>query len=56
MLEGTKSTNVESLEQIKNRIEAAIPGARLEIVPNGSPSGQHSILVDNEHGLRSPSF
>jgi NADH-quinone oxidoreductase subunit C len=45
-------TNVESLEQIKNRTEAAIPGVRLEIVPNGSPSGQHSILVDNEHGLR----
>jgi len=56
MLEGTKSTNVESLEQIKNRIEAAIPGARLEIMPNGSASGQHSILVDNEHGSRVACF
>jgi NADH-quinone oxidoreductase subunit C len=56
MLEGTKSTNVESLEQIKTRIEAAIPSTRLEIVPNGSPSGQNSILVDNEHALGVANF
>jgi NADH-quinone oxidoreductase subunit C len=40
---------VESLDQIKARIEAACPGARLELVPNGSPSGQSSLLIDNEH-------
>jgi len=40
---------VEALEQIKARIEAAVPGARLEIIPNGSPSAQHSLWVDNEH-------
>ncbi len=28
-----------------------MPDARLEIIQNGSPSGQHSLLVDNEHGL-----
>src|SRR6476469_10672654 len=38
---------MESLEQIKTRIEGAISGIRLEIVLNGSPSGQHSVLVDN---------
>ncbi len=42
---------MESLEEIKTRIEAAVPGARLEIIPNGSPSGQRSLLVDTEHGL-----
>jgi NADH-quinone oxidoreductase subunit C len=40
---------MESLEQIKARVEAAVPGARLEIVPNGSPCAQHSLLVDGEH-------
>jgi NADH-quinone oxidoreductase subunit C len=40
---------VESLEQIKSRIEAAIPGAKIDIVPNGSPSQQSSLLIDNEH-------
>lgn len=39
------------LEQIKARIENAIPGARLEIILNGSPSAQHSFLVDNEHAV-----
>src|SRR6267142_4455972 len=42
---------MESLEQIKTRIAAAISEARLEIIPNGSPSAQHSLLVDNDHAL-----
>ncbi len=41
---------MESLEQIKSRVEAAVPGAKIEIVQNGSPSQQHSLLIDNEHG------
>jgi NADH-quinone oxidoreductase subunit C len=41
---------VESLEQIKSRIEAAISGACLEIIPNDSPSAQRSLLVDIENG------
>jgi len=41
---------METLEQIKAQIEAAVPGARLEILPNDSPSAQHSLLVDREHG------
>lgn len=36
---------------MKTRVEAAVPGARVEIVRNGSPSGQHSLRVDNEHAL-----
>jgi len=42
---------VETLEQIKTRAESAVPGARLEIVRNGSPSEQHSLLVDHEHAV-----
>jgi len=33
------------LEKIKSDIEAAVPGCLLEIIPNGSPSGQHSLLI-----------
>ncbi len=43
--------SMETLEQIKSRITHALPGARLEIIPNESPSGQRSLLVDNEHAL-----
>ena len=42
---------MESLDQIKSRIEAAVPGAKIEIVQNGSPSQQHSLLMDNDHGV-----
>jgi NADH-quinone oxidoreductase subunit C len=42
---------MESLEQIKTRIEAAVPGAKTEIVQNGSPAQQHSLLIDNEHAV-----
>ena len=41
---------MDSLEQIKARVEAAVPGANVEIVQNASPSQQHSLLIDNEHG------
>jgi NADH-quinone oxidoreductase subunit C len=42
---------MESLEQIKARIETALPGAKIEIVPNGSPSQQSSLLIDHEHAV-----
>jgi len=40
---------VESLDEIKARVEAAVPGANVEIVQNASPSQQHSLKIDNEH-------
>jgi NADH-quinone oxidoreductase subunit C len=40
---------LETLEQLKSRIEATVAGAHLEIIPNDSPSGQRSLLVDNDH-------
>jgi NADH-quinone oxidoreductase subunit C len=44
------------LEKVKADIEAAIPGCRLEIILNGSPSGQHSLLVATECGLEVAKF
>jgi NADH-quinone oxidoreductase subunit C len=40
---------MESLEQIKTRAEAAVPGSRIAIVSNPGPAQQSSLLIDNEH-------
>jgi len=40
---------VEPLEQIKTRLQSAVPQAKIEIVQNASPSQQHSLLIDNHH-------
>jgi NADH-quinone oxidoreductase subunit C len=42
---------VETLEQIKARTEAAVPGAQLQIIPNDCPANQPSLLVDTSHAL-----
>jgi NADH-quinone oxidoreductase subunit C len=47
---------VETLEQIKARIEAAVPGATIEIVPNGGPVRQSSLVMDNAHALAVAEF
>jgi NADH-quinone oxidoreductase subunit C len=40
---------MESVEDIKARLEAAVPGAKIDIVPNLAPANQPSLLLDNEH-------
>jgi NADH-quinone oxidoreductase subunit C len=40
---------VLTLEEIQSRAAAAVPGARLEILLNPSPSAQHSLLVEGAH-------
>ena len=45
-----------SLEETKNRVEAAVPGARLAFVQNSSPSQQHSLLLDHEHAVAVAKF
>jgi NADH-quinone oxidoreductase subunit C len=40
---------MKTVEEIKSAIEAAVPGAAVAIVPNGSPSGQRSLLLDAAH-------
>lgn len=47
---------IETLDQIKARIEAAVPGARVQRVANGSPSAQDSLVVDNEHAVAVAGF
>ena len=47
---------MESLEQIKSRIEAAVEGAKIDIVPNASPSQQSSLSIDNEHAYEVAKF
>lgn len=47
---------METLEQIKARIETAVPGATLQIIANESPSAQRSLLVDNSHALAVAKF
>jgi NADH-quinone oxidoreductase subunit C len=44
------------LEKIKSDIETAVPGCRLQIVLNGSLSGQHSLLLGGEHAVEIAKF
>ncbi len=47
---------MKSVEEIKAAIEAAVPGAGVEIVPNPGPSGQHSLLLKHEHAVEVAKF
>lgn len=47
---------METLEQIKARLAAARPEARLQLITNESPSAQHSLLVDNASALSVAKF
>jgi NADH-quinone oxidoreductase subunit C len=47
---------METLDEIKARLEAVVPGAKVEIVQNGSPSQQHSLKIDNEHAVEIARF
>ena len=47
---------LETLDQLKARLEAAVPGASLEIVPNAGVVTQPSLLVDNAHALSVAQF
>ena len=40
---------MESVAEIKARAEAAVPGARIDIVPNPGPAQQSSLVNDNDH-------
>jgi NADH-quinone oxidoreductase subunit C len=44
------------LQALKLEIEKNVPGAVVEIIPNPSPSAQHSLLVDNAHGFAVATF
>jgi NADH-quinone oxidoreductase subunit C len=40
---------METLEEIKARAEAAVPGAKIDIVPNPGPANQPSLLLDLDY-------
>ncbi len=45
-----------TIDKIKSRIEAAVSGSKLDILPNDSPSGQVSLLVDYAHAFAVAKF
>ena len=45
-----------SLDTISRRIQDAVPGARVEIVPNDTPAAQVSLLIDSKHALATAKF
>ena len=47
---------METLEQIKNRAELAAHGAKIDLIVNPGPSGQSSLLIDNEHAVEVAKF
>ncbi len=47
---------MEPLTEIKAWLEAAIPGARVEVIPNPGPARQDSLLVDAEHAVAVAKF
>ena len=47
----TANLTMETLEAIKIRIGSTVSGAKIDIVPNTSPSRQSSLRIDNEHAV-----
>ncbi len=47
---------MKTVEEIKAVIEKAVPGAGGTIIPNTSPSAQHSLLLDPAHAVAAATF
>jgi NADH-quinone oxidoreductase subunit C len=47
---------VKTVEEIKVAIEAGVPGAKVEVVNNPAPSGQHSLLIDRSSAAAVAAF
>lgn len=45
-----------TIEQLKSRIESAVPGAKLEILPNDTPAAQVSLIVNREAAVEVARF
>jgi NADH-quinone oxidoreductase subunit C len=50
------SAQTINAEQVKAALEAAVRGCRVEILQNGSPSAQHSLILDHEHAIEAARF
>ena len=47
---------MKTVEEIKAAIEAAVPGSGVEIIPNPSVCGQHSLLIAPAHAVAVATF
>jgi NADH-quinone oxidoreductase subunit C len=47
---------METLEEIKARIESAVPGANVQLIANPGPARQSSLLIDNGHAAAAAKF
>src|SRR6476620_11732798 len=47
---------METLDAIKARAEAAVPGAKIELVPNSAVASQASLLLDREDAVAIAKF
>jgi NADH-quinone oxidoreductase subunit C len=47
---------LKSVEEIKVAIQAAVQGAAVTVMPNASPSAQHSLLIDAQHAFAVAEF
>jgi NADH-quinone oxidoreductase subunit C len=47
---------LKTVDEIKAAIEAAVPGAGVQVVPNPSPSAQRSLLLDPGHAVQVATF
>jgi NADH-quinone oxidoreductase subunit C len=47
---------LKSVEEIKAAIEAAVPGAGVEVMPNPGPAAQHSLRLKPEHAVEIAKF
>lgn len=47
---------METLDEIKIRAEKAVPGAKIEVIPNPGPAKQFSLLLDNDHAVAVAQF
>ena len=47
---------METIEQLRDRISAQVPGATLAVVTNPGPAAQHSLLVDDGSARRVAEF
>ncbi|MGH7972723.1 MAG: NADH-quinone oxidoreductase subunit C [Limisphaerales bacterium] len=47
---------METPDQIKGRLAAAFPGARVALIANSAPGGTPSLLLDHEHAVEIARF
>jgi NADH-quinone oxidoreductase subunit C len=45
-----------TMEEIKTAIEANVAGSCVNVIQNGSPSAQHSLLIDSDHAVETARF